>query len=265
MSDSTTSPAAEQDSYWQALAARLDAQIAKNLAPTMQRFLRDDLSERLPRTQAMHCKAGTVFDAASMQPKLDALRERLLATLMGTPHPQDVSNVTRARCPLYHQYITAERPEDKARVTAALKRQMVDIAATYTDYATRMLEQSFAQVNGQADFPTLRAENNRELVQAVETSLTRAYYCMEHLTPSVGDAIYGLTDNRIALMQAVDFMKDITEIAMREMIAKAPTKPAANMPAEPVRTAGRAVFTAHTPRTREQVLADRGIKPPLCR
>lgn len=255
---SQTAPAVDEASpaYWQRVDHYLDQHIAQTLSGDMPRYLRDDLLERLPRQNGVAYRSGTVFDATVAAPILAKMEERLTAALTGQPQPQDQQAYKRSYCPQYDAFLRTERSEPAhQRTRAAFTRYMLQAATAYTHYTRLMAEHSFPDSRTSHHFVnTTPAQDPRVLRAAIETPLLRAYGCMEMLDPSPDTAVLGLTENRIALMQAFDFMKDIAESSMREILTHAPM--AAPPKPEPAAKPRSTLFTASAPRTIEQIRRD---------
>ena len=245
--------------YWQRIHAALDVKI-ELLGSPMRRYLSEDLAERMPRAQPLFYRSGTRCDAATVQPALAALQTRLELAARGEPAPQDEQAFKRGICPLYAAFLRAEYPENKQQALVVLKHQMAQAASAYTAYSERVLYDSFPR---DLDVPSTKTA--RELQAAVLQPLLRAYCCMEMLRPSTGEEMLGLTDNRMAIMEAFDFMRDAASTATRAMLEQAPKiapKTQNDSPSSRINGSGNIFLKpAAQPRTREQILRDLGKTP----
>lgn len=260
--------------HWQRIAQVLD-QKAAMLGAGMRHYLSDDLSELLPRAQPIAYVHGTPYNAATATTAFAALAGRLDRAMKDfPPHAEEVADPSltqeelqakkeqqkaqheqeqkdkrlfeKNRAPLFAAFLRADYPQEKQLALEALKRQMGEAACAYAIYAQRMMEDSFPRNTIPA--PTT---STRELCKAIEQPLMRAYCCMEMLSPSVGETVMGLTDNRVAIMQAFEFMKDTANAEIRTQLAP----PEVMLP----KTAPQPVIQATT--TRTQPPPDHGKKP----
>lgn len=250
---------------WPRITQALDAKVAQRLEGTMGYYLRDDLSERVPRTQAMFYRSGTACDHVKLDSAFKTLATRLQTAMHGEPEEDDKQLFQRGRAPLYAAFLRAEYPENKQLALAALKHQMAEAAGAYAAYAMRMAENSFP--NESMPTPTV---STRTLIEAIEKPLLRAYCCMEMLRASSGEEVMGLTDNRMAIMEAFDFMKEAAEPYIRKQLEMAPRAVAKSSTPTTTINGAHNIFTtpATQPRTREQYLTRSGqiaaVISPFC-
>lgn len=251
--------AGETAAYWQRINAALDMKITL-LGADMQHYLAEDLSERLPRAQPIFYRHGTACPHDAFKTPLSALETRLQQAMQGNPNPQDEQAFKRASAPLYAAFLRAEYPENKQQALAVLKHQMAQAASAYAAYSERTLYDSFPR---ELDVPSTKS--TRELQAAITQPLLRAYCCMEMLRPSTGEHAMGLTDNRMAIMEAFDFMRDAASTATRAMLEQAPKiapKTQNDSPSSRINGSGNIFLKpAAQPRTREQILRDLGKTP----